>query len=53
MIYQFIANNVNSDEEVTVDMKQCAAYEVVSLSKKKVQMETNPAYEQVNCTHTE
>ena len=48
-----VANNINSEEEVTVDMKQCAAYEMTSLAKKKIKMETNPAYEQVGHIHRE
>ena len=28
-----------------VDLKRCAAYEVTSLSRKKVVMKNNPAYE--------
>ena len=32
---------------VDVEMKQCAAYEITSLARKKVVMETNPAYEHV------
>ena len=30
-----------------LDLKECVAYEVTSLAKTKVHMETNPAYEQV------
>ena len=48
-----VANNVNSEEEVTVDMKQCAAYEMTSLARRKIKMETNPAYEQVRHIHRE
>ena len=40
-------SNTISASEVTVDMKRCPAYEVTTLSKQKVVMKTNPAYEQV------
>ena len=42
-----IAKYINSTQEVTVDMKYCAAYEVTTLAKEKVVMKTNPVYEQV------
>ena len=42
-----LANHTSPTPEVTVDMKRCAAYEVTTLSKQKVVMETNPAHEQV------
>ena len=35
------------DQELTVDMKRCAAYEITSLVRQKVVTEVNPAYEQV------
>ena len=46
-----IANRTSSTPEVTVDMKRCAAYEVTTLAKERVVMETNPAYEQVRILH--
>ena len=45
--HNFLACNVNSEQEMAIDMKQCAAYELTSLSKKKTQVETNPVYEEV------
>ena len=45
-----LAKQIRSSPEVTVDnveMKRCAAYEITSLARKKVVMETNPAYEHV------
>ena len=41
------AKHANTTQEVTVDMKYCAAYEITTLAKEKVVMKTNPAYEQV------
>lgn len=35
------------DVDTDVEMRRCAAYEVTALSKKKVVMESNPAYEVV------
>ena len=46
-MWQLTANHTSSTPEVTVDMKRCAAYEVTTLAKQKMVMETNPAYEQV------
>ena len=40
-------NQANFAQDVIVDMKQCVAYEITSLAKRKVAMERNPAYEQV------
>ena len=34
-----------TDDDTAVEMKQCAAYEVVSLSRQKVVMKGNPSYE--------
>ena len=44
-----LAKQTRSSPKVTVDveMKRCAAYEITSLARKKVVMETNPAYEHV------
>ena len=42
-----VAKHTNSIQEVTVDMKHCAAYEVTTLVKEKVVMKTNAAYEHV------
>ena len=46
-MWQPIANHTSPTPEVTVDMKCCAAYEVTTLAKQKVVMETNLAYEQI------
>ena len=46
-LYTVIAKHTNSTQEVTVDMKRCAAYEVTTLVKEKVVMKTNAAYEHV------
>ena len=43
----FLANHTSPTPEVAVDIKRCAAYEVMTLAKQKVVMKTNPAYEQV------
>ena len=45
-----LAKQASSSPEVTVDveMKRCAAYEITSLARKKVDMETNPAYEPIS-----
>ena len=37
----------SSEVTVHVEMKRCAAYEITTLARKKIVMETNPAYEQV------
>ena len=42
-----LAKQASCSPEVTVEMKRCAAYEITTLAKKKIVMETNPAYEQV------
>ena len=44
-----LAKQTRSSSEVTVhvEMKRCAAYEITTLVRKKIVMETNPAYEQV------
>ena len=44
-----LAKQARSSPEVTVhvEMKRCAAYEITTLVRKKIVMETNPAYEQV------
>ena len=49
LFYYWLAKQASSSPEVTVDveMKQCAAYEITSLARKKVVMEPNPAYKQV------
>ena len=48
IVYLYLQDNqVNFPQEVNVDMKRCVAYEITSLAKKKVVMETNQAYEQV------
>ena len=40
-------NQANFTQEVNVDTKRCAAYEIASLANERVVMERNPAYEQV------
>jgi hypothetical protein len=52
-IINIIANETlpSSTPEMTVGMKRCAAYEVTTLARQKVVMESNPAYEQVICIH--
>ena len=34
-----------TDDDTAVEMKRCAAYEVVTLSQQKVVMKGNPSYE--------
>ena len=55
--YHVIASNTlaSSTPEVTtcIGMKHCAAYEVTTLAKQKVFMESNPAYEQVKVLHAQ
>ena len=55
ILYHVIASNAlaSSTPEVTIGMKRCAAYEVTTLAKQKVVMESNPAYEQVKVLHTQ
>ena len=36
------------ESEVDVEMKRCAAYQVVQLSRRRVTMKDNPAYVDVN-----
>ena len=38
----------NTASDTHVDLKRCAAYEVTTLSRKKVVMKENPAYEFVS-----
>ena len=45
IIIVFLVNHTSPTPEVAVDMKRCVAYEVTTLAKQKVVMETNPAYE--------
>ena len=47
IIIMLPGNHANSAQEVNVYMRRCAAYEITSLAKKKVDMKSNPAYEQV------
>ena len=45
-----IVKQASCSPEVTVHvemLKQCAAYEITSLARRKVVMETNPVHEQV------
>ena len=42
-----LAKQTSPSLEVTVEMKRCAAYEITTLVRKKIVMETNTAYEQV------
>ena len=49
------ANNIllpSSTPEMTVGMKCCAAYEVTTLARQKVVMESNPTYEEIKVLHT-
>ena len=39
------SNVLERSNEAQVELKRCAAYEVTSLSRKKVVMKKNPAYE--------
>ena len=50
-VYVVSAKYQHSTQESALDMKECVAYEVNSLAKRKVHMETNPAYEQVGMNH--
>ena len=54
--YYYYPNSNNtlpsSTPEMTVSMKCCAAYEVTTLARQKVVMESNPAYEEVKVLHT-
>ena len=49
LLILLLVKQTNSSSEVTVDveMKRCAAYEITSLARKKVVLETNPAYEPI------
>ena len=38
----------NTANDTHVDLKRCTAYEVTTLSRKKVVMKENPAYELVS-----
>ena len=46
-LISLLAKQTRSSPEVTIEMKRCAAYEITTLARKKIVMETNPAYEQV------
>ena len=43
-------NSRNTNEEI--ETNRCAAYEFTSLSRQKVLLESNPAYEQIECYST-
>ena len=49
IIMFFIVANIqlNYDQEMRVTMKGNTAYEVISMSRQRVKMDTNPAYEEV------
>ena len=41
------------ETEVELELHKCSAYEIVKLSRQRVEMENNPAYGEVGLFHRE
>ena len=43
----------STETEIELELHSCSAYEIVKLSRQRVEMETNPAYGEVGQYHHE